>query len=146
LVGEVGDACGGDVAAFGSDHLVVDLDQQSTDETDDGGVVGKDPDDVGASLEFAVQAFDRVVGPDLGPVRGRERGVGEQVGLHLLEPVGDGGRVGAELIDDCTQLQRRCGGVGLDEDRADQRGDHLPVAVVRGGEQVPHRVHPAALP
>ena len=58
MIGEIGDGCGGDVAAFGGDHLVVDLDEQCADEADDGGLVGDDPDDIGASLEFTVEAFD----------------------------------------------------------------------------------------
>ncbi len=65
MVGEIGDGRGGDVAAFGGDHFVVDLDEQGVDKTDHGGLVGEDSDDVGASLEFAVEAFDRVVRPDL---------------------------------------------------------------------------------
>ena len=113
---------------------------------DAGGFEGEDPDDVGAPLELAVQSFERVVRPDLGPLSGREAGVGEQIGLHLLEPVCDAGCVGEELVDDGPQLGGGGVGVGLDEDRSDQRGDDLAVSVVRGGEQVPPGVHAAALP
>jgi hypothetical protein len=35
VVGEFGDGGGGDVAAFGGDHLVVDLDEERADEPDD---------------------------------------------------------------------------------------------------------------
>src|SRR4249919_3855028 len=74
VVGEVCDGRGGDVAAFGRDHLVVDLDEQGADEADHGRLVREDPDDVGAALELAVESLDRIVGPDLRPVRGRETG------------------------------------------------------------------------
>ena len=62
---ERGEAGGCDVAAFGGDHFVVDLDEERADEADHRCFVGEDPDDVGASFEFAVQTFDRVVRPDL---------------------------------------------------------------------------------
>ena len=94
MVGQIGDGCGGDVAAFSRDHFVVDLDQERADETDHGGFVGEDPDSVGASFQFAVEAFDRVVRSDLGPVRRREAGVVEQVGFHGFEAFGDTWRVG----------------------------------------------------
>jgi hypothetical protein len=45
----------GDVAAFGGDHLVFDLDEERADEPDDRGAVGGDADDVGAALEFATE-------------------------------------------------------------------------------------------
>ena len=94
MIGEVSDAGGGDVAAFHGDHFVVDLDEEHADETDRGGFVGEDPDSVGASFQFAVEAFDRVVRSDLGPVRWREAGVVEQVGFHGFEAFGDTWRVG----------------------------------------------------
>ena len=73
-------------------------------------------------------------------------GVGEHVVLHRLEPLGDRRRVGGELVDDGAQLGAGGVGVGLGEHGADQRGDHRPLAVVGGGEQVAHRVDAAALP
>jgi hypothetical protein len=53
----------GDVAAFGGDHRVVDLDEERADEPDDRGAVGEVADDVGAALEFATEPFDVVVRP-----------------------------------------------------------------------------------
>jgi hypothetical protein len=43
-------AGGCNVAAFSDDHFVVDLDEQGTHETDDLGLAGEDPDDIGASF------------------------------------------------------------------------------------------------
>jgi hypothetical protein len=34
----------------------------------------------------------------------RERGIGEDVVLHVLETFGDGRRVGRDLVDDGTKL------------------------------------------
>ena len=107
---------------------------------------GKMPDDVGASFQFPVQAFDRVVRPDLGPVRWREPGVGEQVGFHAREAAGDAGCGGLELIDDGSQLGDGGVVVGLDEDRADQRRDQLTLLMGCGRQHVAHRVDAAALP
>ena len=50
------------------------------------------------------------------------------------------------MLDDSTQLCVVGRGVGLDEDRADQRSDHLTVTVVRRRQHVAHRVNAAALP
>jgi len=72
------------------------------DEADDRGGVGEDGHDVGASFQFAVEAFDRVVRPDLGPVRVRESGVGEEVGFHSFEQRGDFGCERLELADNET--------------------------------------------
>ena len=45
--------------------LVVLLDQQGSGEADHGGVVGKDPDDIGASADLAVHALERICGAQL---------------------------------------------------------------------------------
>lgn len=55
--------------------FVVGLEDDGGDEPGDGGVVGEDPDDVGAALDLAVDALERVGRPDLAPVGLREPGV-----------------------------------------------------------------------
>jgi hypothetical protein len=42
--------------------------EQSAGESDHGGVVREDPDDVGAAADFLVDALEWVCGPELGPV------------------------------------------------------------------------------
>jgi hypothetical protein len=44
---------------------VVLFEQQRAGEADEGGVVGEDPDDVGAAADLAVDAFKRVGAPQL---------------------------------------------------------------------------------
>jgi hypothetical protein len=61
----------------------LNCDEQRTDEADDWLGVREELHDIGAALEFAVQAFDGVVGPSLRPLWGTCR-VGEQVILHRL--------------------------------------------------------------
>jgi hypothetical protein len=93
--GNGGHGADGDAVPLGADHLVVDLDQERADEADDRLDVGEDLHHVGAPLEVTV---DGVAGPDLGPVAGREGGVGEQVVLHGLEALADLWRDAAELV------------------------------------------------
>jgi hypothetical protein len=47
---------------------VVLLGEQNAGESDHGGVVGEDPDDVGAAADFLVDALEWVRGAELGPV------------------------------------------------------------------------------
>ena len=145
-VDEGGDGAGGDVALVGGDHFVVDFDEEGSDESDDGFGVGEDLDDVGASFEFAVESFDGVVRPDLGPVSGRERRVREQVVFGGFELGGDLGCDGFELVDHRAQLGAGAVGVWLSEDRSDQRGDDLAVLMVGDRQHVAHGVHTASLP
>jgi hypothetical protein len=57
----------GEVAAC-DEPFVVLFDQQRAGEPDQGGVVGEDADDVGAPADLAVDALERVRGPQLGSV------------------------------------------------------------------------------
>jgi len=50
----------GDVAGSLHGPFVVLLEQDCADEPGDGGLVGEDPDDVGAALDLAVEALERV--------------------------------------------------------------------------------------
>ena len=48
--------------------FVVLFEEQCTDQSDDGIVVGEDTDDLGAPLDLAVETFDRIGAVKLGPV------------------------------------------------------------------------------
>jgi hypothetical protein len=74
----LGEAFEGHVAA-GDQPDVVLLGKDGADQADDGGAVGKNADDVGTPADLAVQAFQRVVGPDLAPVLAGEGGEGEKI-------------------------------------------------------------------
>ena len=80
--------------------LVILLEQQGTSEPQERGVVGKDPDDVGAAADLAVDPLERVRAAQLGPVVARKRVEGEQVGLRGFEQLRDLGRRAGELVDD----------------------------------------------
>lgn len=80
--------------------LVVALQPRRAKQSHDGVVVGKDADDVGPTLDLLVDAFERIGGGDLGPMRPGDVHVGEHVlaggvrpgralRLLLAERVGD---------------------------------------------------------
>ena len=52
---------------------VVGLDGEHRDQPDQRGVVGEDPNDVGAPADLAVETLQRVRAAQLGPVLSRER-------------------------------------------------------------------------
>jgi hypothetical protein len=78
---------------------VIGLDRQHGDQPDQRGVVGEDPDDVGAPGDLAVEAFKRIRRADLGPVLGREGVEGEHVGLGVVEQRCHLGQPALELLD-----------------------------------------------
>ncbi len=69
------------------------------------GRVGKMPDDVGAAPDLFVEAFLRVVGPDLAPVGFGEPGEGQDLGGRGVEVLGGVGEADiVELVDDAAML------------------------------------------
>jgi hypothetical protein len=68
---------------------VVLLDAEHPGQADQALVVGEDPDDVGAPADLAVEALERVRGPQLAPVASGERVEGQDVHLGVLEHGGD---------------------------------------------------------
>ena len=59
--------------------LVVLLEHQRSDEADHCGIVGKDANDIGSSLDLLVDPFQRVGRGDLLPVLLRELHVGKHI-------------------------------------------------------------------
>ena len=58
--------------------LIVLFDQEGTGESERGGVVGEDADDVGSAADLAVDTLERVGASELGPVRVGPRPDGTQ--------------------------------------------------------------------
>lgn len=82
------------VAASLDCSFVVLLEQERSDEAGDGVLVGEDADHVGASLDLAVQAFERIGRMQLGAMPGRERHIGQHIllgGIHELGWFGHAG-------------------------------------------------------
>lgn len=64
--------------------LVVLLEEHGADQADDAFLVGEDPDDVGASLHFLVEPFERIRAVQLHAVLLGEGHVGEHVVFGIV--------------------------------------------------------------
>lgn len=72
------------------------------------GWVGEDLDDIGSAFDLAVQAFQRVGGPDLRPVGPREVAWAVMPALAAISMSLAGGKVGGQVrlgVDDPAQGQ-----------------------------------------
>ena len=134
------------LATRGRSIHVVLLEQDRPDQAGDRGLVGEDADHLGAALDLAVDALQRIGRVDLGPVLLGEAHVGEHVLLGFIKQCGELGQLGPDLVGDLAPLG--LGGVGmvLGEGGGDERRHHAPAALAGMGEGVAHEVHPAALP
>jgi hypothetical protein len=68
--------------------FIVQFEQDRVDKADDGVFVREDTDHLGAPLDLAVWALDRVGGEQLGPMLGRERHVGRLRGPRVWSKMG----------------------------------------------------------
>ena len=101
------------------------LGEHAADETDDGAVVGEDAHDVGAALDFLVQAFLRVVAPDLSPVLLRKRQVRQHLILGRIEQLGQPRPARSEPVGDPAPGGSSIVCIGLEEHGPDRGRDHL---------------------
>jgi hypothetical protein len=72
------------VSAALNGPFVILFEQQRPDEQDDGIFVGEDANDVGASLDFAVEPLERINGVDFRPMIFREAHEGEYISLCFV--------------------------------------------------------------
>ena len=82
--------------------LIFLFEQDRADETGDGRFVWKDADDVGASLDFTVQTFERIRRMQLRAMLLRKAHTGENVVLGLVHQRRELRHLGPELIGDET--------------------------------------------
>lgn len=108
--------------------------------------LGEDADDIGATLHFLVQSFQRVGGMDYGPVLGREAHVGKHVELAVVHEGGELRPARAHLVGDEPECLARRFLVGLEEYLAQRGGDHAGLGLGHVGERVAHPMDAAALP
>ncbi len=127
-----------DVAGSLDGPLVVLLERAGADETDDGVLVGKDADDVGAALDLAVETLERIGGVKLRPMVLGEGHVGQHVGLGVVHHRGKLGHLGSELVGDLAPLGPRGRGVVLGEGGGNEGGDDAPAIAPGMGEDVAH--------
>ena len=100
---------------------------------------------LGAAFDFFVDPLESIYKPDLMPVALWEPGEGEQVVFGISEHHRDL-RMGAiKHAPDFVELGRQMLGVGLGEERSDNRGVHVLRAFRHDAEHVAHEVDPVTL-
>lgn len=99
--------------------------------------VGEDPHDVGAALDLAVKAFERVGAVQLGAVLGGQLHIRQHVALGRISPASFGTRESTWSATSRHGLRDR-GGVVLGEGGADPSGDGAPLGLAGIGERVAH--------
>ena len=107
--------------------------------------LGEDADDLGATLDLAVEAFQRVGRVQLDAVLRREAHVGEHVGLSLVHQDGELWQLGPELVGDAAPLRLGLLGIVLGESGCDERR-HDVGRFAGMGQGIAHEVDAAALP
>ena len=123
----------GHVASTLDRPFVVLLEQDRPDQTDDGVLVGEDADDIGAPLDLAVEALDRVGRVQLGAVLRRKAHIGEHVGLGFIHEDGKLGQFGPELVGNLAPLSPGGFGIVLGKSGGNEGGDDAPAALAGHG-------------
>ena len=135
-----------EVAAVASFPSVELPDQDRPSEAERGGGFRENTEHIGAASDSFVDPLERICGPDVTSVALWEPGEDEQVVLGICEHHRDL-RMGAiKHAPDFVELGRQMLGVPLDEDRSDNRGNHVLGAFRHDAEHVAHEVDPATLP
>ena len=141
IIAHHGDGFQCHVAGSLNSPLVVLLEQQCADQSDDGIVVGENADDLCTPLDLAVEPFDGVCAVKLCPVSLGKGHVGEHV---LLRAVHEGCKLRylrPDLIGDIAPLL--AGGLWrvLGEGRGDEGGDDTLSAFSGMGQGIAHEVN-----
>ena len=130
--------------------FVVLLEEQGAYEADEGGLVREDPDDIAATLDFTVEAFERVRALQFGAVLGWaglgwEVHVGENLGFGIVHQGGEPWHAWAGLIGDLAPLLARGFGIVLGEGGTDPGSDDAPLGLAGIGQRVAHEMNPEAV-
>lgn len=127
--------------------FIVLLREESSYESDDSFSVGKDAHNIRPPPNFLIEAFLRVVGPYLSPMRFWKTTEGEKVFFAALKQLGAFDHFEPpELVHHALVLGACGGGVGLRVDCPDDAGDHVLHVLWHMREQVAHKVRSATLP
>ena len=124
---------------------VVLFGEQRAGEADDGGVVGEDPDDVGAAADLFVDTLQGVGGPQLGPVLGGQVVEGDEVLLGLLQEPAHLRSDRGEALEHVPDALASLGVVFGVEDLSERGGDQAALVAAAVGQHVSDEVHGAPL-
>src|ERR1700677_3192177 len=131
IIAHVSDSFQGHVSAALNRPFVVLFEQKGADETAYGLLVGEDANHISASLDLAVEAFDRICAVKLGSMFLGEAHVGQDVVFGLVHDGSEFGHLGADLIGNGAPLsagglRRFLGEGGANEGRETTRRPLLP--------------------
>ena len=126
--------------------LVVLLQEDGADQACYRLLVRKDSNEIGASLDLAVEAFEGVGRVELHPVFLGKGHVGQHVGFGLVHQGGELRHLGPDLIGDLAPLGLGRLGAVLGEGGADEGRNDAPALLVGVGQNVAHEMDPATLP
>ena len=100
--------------------FVVLFEEDGADEPGYGGLVGEDSDDLSATLDLAVEAFERVRAVELCPMLGWETHVGQHIRLGVVHQRCELGQLRPELIGNGAPLPGGIHRIILREGRGDE--------------------------
>lgn len=122
-----------------------DFSRETADHGGDGALVGIDADNIGAALDFAIEALDGVGAVDLGAVLAREVHVGEHVMLGGIHQLGQLRHSRAELVGHSAPLGMGGGRIGLGGGSADPGGDQAALHFASMRRRIAHEVEAGAV-
>lgn len=126
--------------------LIISFEHHGGNQAHDGGVIGEDADNVGATLNFRIQPLQRVAGVDLHPMGSREGHARKHLVLGLDHQGTEHGELAAQIIGHRASLH--AGGLGRESCTKTVPMTALTIrhCVLPACPSVAHEVHPAALP
>jgi hypothetical protein len=135
------DAFQGHVAGALGGPFVGLLQQQGADKPDDRGLVREYANNIRPALDLAIEALDGIRAVQLGPVRGRECHIGQDILLGGVHQGGQFRHFGAELVSDAPPLGMRRGRVVLGVGGADPGRDDPALGLARMHQGVAGEMH-----
>ena len=111
------------VAKRGRSIHIVLFQHQRTDQSNNGTIIGKDADDIGAAFNFAVEALERIGAGDLRPVLLGKGGIGQNILTRFIHQFGEFWCALTQRIGDALPLRVGILGSLLCENGFDH-GDH----------------------
>jgi len=126
--------------------FVILFDHHSSNQSDDGALIGEDPHDVGPAFYFGIEPLKRIGAMDLKSVRAREAGEREDVLFGSFHHLRQFRELLAQLVGDQAPLGTCRFRTVLHEDGIDHSEHRLALALVGIGQGVAQEVDLAALP
>ncbi len=108
---------------FSGFPIVADFGEQGGDEAEEGGFLGKEAGDAGATFEFLIHALQRIGRAEFFLVGQRQGERGEALGEIFFQPRGEFRRTGGVAGDKDFELRGGTGTIGGVEEVTDRLAD-----------------------